>query len=142
MSRLQILTTQFEGLKMKEEETVHDFHMSILDYANTFDSLGEKLPDEKLVRKLLRSLPPRFDMKVTAIEEFRDIASMKLDELVGSLQTFELSIKDRNEKKSKSISFVSNTKEELESDKEADESISDALVLLGRQFNKILKRQN
>src|SRR6266487_424122 len=140
MSRLQILTTQFEGLKMKEEETVHEFHMSILDYANTFDSLGEKIPEEKLVRKLLRSLPPRFDMKVTAIEEFREIKSMKLDELVGSLQTFELSMKDKTEKKNKSIAFVSNTDEESESDKEADENISEALVLLGKQFNKILRR--
>ncbi|GAU35618.1 hypothetical protein TSUD_30350 [Trifolium subterraneum] len=140
MSRLQILTTQFEGLKMKEEETVHDFHMSILDHENTFDSLGEKIPEEKLVRKLLRSLPPRFNMNVTAIEEFREIVSMKLDELVGSLQTFELSMKDRTEKKNKSIAFVSNADEESESDKEADENISEALVLLGKQFNKILRR--
>ena len=79
-------------------------------------------------------------MKVTAIEEFREIGSMKLDELVVSLQTFELSMKDRTKKKNKSIAFVSNADEESESDKEADESISDALVLLRRQFNKILRR--
>ncbi|GAU26327.1 hypothetical protein TSUD_56250 [Trifolium subterraneum] len=79
-------------------------------------------------------------MKVTAIEEFREIESMKLDELVGSIQTFELSMKDRTEKKNKSIAFVSNTDEESESDKEADEDISEALVLLGKQFNKILRR--
>jgi hypothetical protein len=48
---------------------------------------------------------------------------------------------DKSNKKSKSIAFVTNTdEEELESDKETDESISDAIVLLGRQFNKILRR--
>jgi hypothetical protein len=62
-----------------------------------------------------------------------------LDELVGSLQTYELSMKERTEKKNKNIAFVSNVDEELESDKEADESISDALVLIGRKFNKILR---
>jgi hypothetical protein len=61
---------------MKEEETIYDFHMSVLDLAKSFDSLGETLSDEKLVRKILRSLPKRFDMKVTAIEEAQDIASL------------------------------------------------------------------
>jgi peptidase E len=45
---------------------------------------------------------------VTAIEEAQDISSMKVDELIGSLQTFEISICDRTEKKGKSIAFVSN----------------------------------
>ncbi|MCI77701.1 gag-pol polyprotein, partial [Trifolium medium] len=76
------------------------------------------------------SLPKQFDIKVTAIEEAQDIATMKVDELVGSLQTFELGIKDRNEKKSKSIAFFSNAdEEESQGDPETDESISDAIVL-------------
>ncbi|MCI31862.1 gag-protease polyprotein, partial [Trifolium medium] len=73
MSKLQLLTTKFENLRMKEDETIHDFHMNVLDIANTFDSLGEKIAEEKLVRKVLRSLPKKFDMKVTAIEEAQDI---------------------------------------------------------------------
>jgi plasmid maintenance system killer protein len=64
---------------MKEEETIYDFHMNVLDLANSFDSLGERLSDEKLVRKILRSLSKRFDMKLTAIEEAQDIASMKVE---------------------------------------------------------------
>jgi len=55
--------------------------MNVLDIANSFDSLGEKLSDENLVRKLLRSLPKRFDMKVTTIEEAQDISNMQVDEL-------------------------------------------------------------
>ncbi|KAK2417370.1 gag-protease polyprotein [Trifolium repens] len=77
-SRLQLLYTKFENLRMKEEETIYDFHMNIFDLANFFDSLGESLSDEKMVRKILRSLPKRFDMKVTTIEESQDIASMKV----------------------------------------------------------------
>src|SRR4030066_617462 len=107
MSRLQILTTKFEELKMKEEESIQDFHMNILDMANYFDSLGEMMSENKLVRKILRSLPKRFDMKVTAIEEAQDISNMKVDELIGSLQTFEMAISDRTKKKKKNIAFVS-----------------------------------
>jgi len=84
-SRIQLLTTKFEGLKMQEDGTIHDYYMNILDIANSFDSLGEKLSYEKLVRKILKSLPKRFDMKVTTIEEAQDISSMQVDELIGSL---------------------------------------------------------
>jgi len=89
-SSIQLLTTKFESLKMKKDETIHDYYMNVLDIANSFDLLGEKLSDEKLVRKILRSLPKRFDMMVTSIEEAQDISSMQVDELIGSLQNFEL----------------------------------------------------
>ena len=45
----------------------------------------------------------RFTYKVTAIEEARDVSIMTLDELMGSLQIFELNLKMN--KKEKSISF-------------------------------------
>ncbi|PNY15186.1 gag-protease polyprotein [Trifolium pratense] len=40
LSKLQMLSTNFENLCMKEEETIHDFHMNILEFANSFDALG------------------------------------------------------------------------------------------------------
>src|SRR4051812_6954098 len=88
MSRLQILTTKFENLKMKEDETNYEFYMNVREISNNSAALGEKMTKEKLVRKILRSLPKRFDTKVTAIEEAQDINNMKLDKLIGSLQTF------------------------------------------------------
>src|SRR4051812_35927638 len=99
MSRLQLLTTKFENLRMRDDESIKDFHMNLLDIANTSGALGEKMSDEKLVRKILRSLPKRFDMKVTAIEEAQDISSMKVEELIGSLQTFEMGINEKPEEK-------------------------------------------
>ncbi|GAU41074.1 hypothetical protein TSUD_284440 [Trifolium subterraneum] len=142
-SRLQMLTTKFENLRMKEDESVHDFHMTILDYANTFDSLGEKVSEERLVRMMLRSLPKKFDMKVTAIEEFTDLYVIKLDEHVGSLHTYEISANERVGSKSKSIAFVSNTESDAtQDDTETDESLCEAMALLGRQFNKVLRRMN
>jgi len=78
-ARLQLLTTKFENLRMLEDESIQDYYMNILDIANAFDSLGEKTSDEKLVRKILRSLPKRFDMKVTAIEEAQDISSLMVE---------------------------------------------------------------
>jgi len=69
------------------------------------------MSEEKLVRKSIRSLRKTFDMKVATIEEAQGICNMKVDELMRSLQTFELDISDRSEEKNKSITFVSNTNE-------------------------------
>jgi hypothetical protein len=50
---------------------------------------------------------------------------MKVDELVGSLQTLEISINERGDKKNKSITFVTNADdEESQADGENDESIA------------------
>ncbi|MCI80940.1 gag-pol polyprotein, partial [Trifolium medium] len=62
---------------------------------------------------------------------------MKLDELVGSLHTYEVAVNERTEKKNKSIVFVSNAEDEEQQDEmKSNESISDAIVILGEQFNK------
>jgi len=79
---------------MKYDEFVQNFHMNILELENASGALGETMIEEKLVRKIPRSLPKRFDMKVTAIEEAQNITSMKVEELIGSLQTFEMAIND------------------------------------------------
>ena len=111
MSRLQLLITKYENIMMKDDESIHDFHMNILDIVNTSSALRKKMSEEKLVRKSIRSLRKTFDMKVATIEEAQDICNMKVDELMRSLQTFELDISDRSEEKNKSITFVSNTNE-------------------------------
>lgn len=142
MSRLQLLTTKFENLRMKEEENIHEFHMNILEISNASGELGEKMSEEKLVRKILRSLPKRFAMKVVAIEEAHDISNMKVEELIGSLQTFEMGINDNDngDKKNKSIALVSNKEEETQESDTDSENLAEAIALLGKQFNRIIKR--
>jgi hypothetical protein len=62
------------------------------DLRNQMVSLGKTVSDVKLIRKILRSLPKRFRIKVTTIEENKDLEEMKIEELVGSFQTYELSL--------------------------------------------------
>ena len=71
---------------MKDDEYIHELHMSILYIPNLASALGEKMLEEKLVRKILKSFPKKFGMKVTTIEEAQDICNMKVEELIGSLQ--------------------------------------------------------
>ena len=53
---------------MRDEETIGEFNARLCDIANEAFGLGEKMFEEKLVMKTLRSLSKRFAYKVTAIE--------------------------------------------------------------------------
>ena len=46
------------------------------EIVNSAFNLGESIPEPKVVRKVLRSLPERFHAKITAIEESKDIDSI------------------------------------------------------------------
>lgn len=49
ISKLQILSSKFEALKMVEDDTISKFNIRFLDLANESFALEEKLSDTKLV---------------------------------------------------------------------------------------------
>ncbi|CAM8900418.1 unnamed protein product [Rhodiola kirilowii] len=75
---------------MKDNETIPEFNARVLDLSNEAAELGKLVDGERMASKVLRSLPTRFAMKVTAIEKIHDISKLKLDDLMGSLRTYEL----------------------------------------------------
>ena len=84
-SKLQRLTTSFEEIKMEEDESFDEFYAKLKDIVNSVFNLWETIPEPKIVRKVLRSLPKRFHAKITLIEESKDIDKIPLTELVGNL---------------------------------------------------------
>ncbi len=83
---------------MEEDEEFIDFYTRLQDIVNSMRGLGEEVKDPKIIRKILRSLLERFHPKVTAIEECHDLDKMKLEELIGSIQTFELKLRPTSKK--------------------------------------------
>ena len=49
----------------------NEFYVKLKDIVNSTFNLGEQIPEPKIVRKVLRSLPERFHAKIIAIEESR-----------------------------------------------------------------------
>ena len=91
-SKLQRFTTSFEEIKIEDDESFNEFYAKLKDIVNSAFNLGETIPEHKIVRKVLRSLPKRFYAKITAIKESKDIDKIPLTELVGNLQTYELGL--------------------------------------------------
>ena len=85
INKLQQLTTKFESIRMSDDEFFAKFYAKLNDIVNSAYNLGEIYDQTKIVRKILRSLTEDFRPKVTAIIESKDVNSIPVDELVGSL---------------------------------------------------------
>ena len=139
-SKLQRLTTSFEKIKMEEDESFDEFYAKLKDIVNSAFNLGETIPEPKIVRKVLRSLPERFHAKITAIEESKDIDKIPLTELVGNLQTYELGLlRIGKSSKGKSMALKAKTSDTEESSDDEDSKIKSYIT---RQFKKFIKNTN
>ena len=65
--------------------------------------------------KILRSLPSKWHTKVTAIHEAKDLTKLPMEELIGSLVTYEINLAKKlpegEDKKKKIIALKAITKE-------------------------------
>ncbi|XP_073137368.1 uncharacterized protein [Henckelia pumila] len=82
-TKLRMLSSKFENLRMEENETLDDSDLKLRDIANESLSLGETISNERLVNKTLRSLPERFNMNNCAIEESKDTSALSLSVAAG-----------------------------------------------------------
>ncbi|GJW16697.1 hypothetical protein Tco_0024133 [Tanacetum coccineum] len=90
--KLQSLRREFETSAMKNNESVQDFLARVSTVVCHMKSYGEQVSDETVVAKVLRSLTPKFDHVVAAIEESRDLSNFSFDELMGYFQAHEARI--------------------------------------------------
>ena len=57
----------FEEIKMEKDESFDEFYAKLMDIVNSAFNLGETIPEAKIIRKVLRSLPERFHAKITVV---------------------------------------------------------------------------
>ena len=129
-SKFQRLTISFKEIRMDEDKVFDEFYANLKDIVNFAFTLGEKIPEPKIVRKILRSLPEQFHAKITTIEESKDIDAIPLTEHIGYLQTYELGL-ERIGKGSKSKNMALKPKID-----EGDESFEDE----NSKFNSYITR--
>ena len=139
-SKLQMLITSFEEIKIEEDESFDEFYAKLKNIVNSAFNLGKTIPETKIVRKVLRSLLERFHTKITVIEESKDINKILLTELVGNLLTYELGLTRIGKSgKGKSMALKAKSSDTEESSDDEDSKMKSYIT---RQFKKFMKNAN
>jgi len=104
--KLQGLRREFEYTRMKDSEPLSAYLTKLFDLINQMKSYGEELPRERVVQKLLISLPRSYDYICSVIEHSKDLDTLEVQEVVASLKSFELRL-DRHAENSTEMAFTS-----------------------------------
>ena len=138
INKLQQLTTRFESIETSDDESFDEFYAKLNDVVNFTYNFGEIYYQPKIVRKILRSLTEDFRLKVTAITESKDLDSILIDELVGSLQSYELDLPKINRSKSMALKSV----DDVDGNGFDDELSSIEIAYLAKNFRNFLRNNN
>ncbi|GAV58552.1 UBN2 domain-containing protein, partial [Cephalotus follicularis] len=122
-----------ELFTMLENGNLSSMYARFNDIINALKGLGKVYTKHELVSKILRCLPKSWEPKVTAIDEAKDLSTLSLEDLLGSLITHELRMSDqaRNEPKKKMIALKASKDEKSDEDK-------DEMALLTKRIRRIL----
>nr|XP_016468427.1 PREDICTED: uncharacterized protein LOC107790967 [Nicotiana tabacum] len=74
-------------------------HTRFTSIINEIHSLGEIIPWNKLVRKILSVLVGSWERKVNVITEAKDMQKLTVDELIWNLKTYDMNKKKDNERR-------------------------------------------
>eukprot|EP00253_Pinus_taeda_P024602 PITA_24602 len=103
-TKLQLLRRDFENLNMKESDNIDSFFTHVIGLITQMRTRGETIEERRIVEKILRVLPSKFDAIVTTIEETKDLSNFSVDELHASLITHKQRL-SRNENSSLEQAF-------------------------------------
>ena len=138
INKLQQLTFRFESIRMSNDESFDEFYANLNDIVNSAFNLGDVYDQLKIVRKILRSLTENFRPKVTTINESKDIDSILVDELVGSLQSYESDLPKNNKSKSMALKSI----DDVDDCGFDDEFSSTEIAYLAKNFRNFLRNNN
>ena len=135
---MQRLTTRFESIGISDDECFDEFYAKLNDIVNSAYNFGEIYDQPKIIRKILRSLTKDFRPKVTVIIESKDVDSILVDEIVGSLQSYELDLPKTNKSKSMALKLV----DDVNGNGFDDELSSIEIAYLAKNIRNFLKNNN
>ncbi|GJY77725.1 hypothetical protein Tco_0483526 [Tanacetum coccineum] len=91
----QQLKSEFERLVMKEDESIDSFVGKLMSIITKAATCGLTFDEQTKVRKVLNAVPDKFLPIVATIEMIVDFKTVKLEEIIGKLKTYEERIKFR-----------------------------------------------
>ncbi|KAL3825615.1 hypothetical protein ACJIZ3_021644 [Penstemon smallii] len=87
--QLSVALEKLDKFKMKSAKTIDQMDTRFTRTLNEVLKLGKTFTDKEITVRVLKALPPKFNMKVTAMEESRDLGKISLTELFSVLKAYE-----------------------------------------------------
>lgn len=79
------LKREFEMQKMKKGETIKEYVGKLMAIVNQIRLLGETFSNERVVDKILVTVPERYESKISSLEDSKDLSKITLVDLVNAL---------------------------------------------------------
>jgi len=119
-----LLRSQYENFTMHDNDTIDNMVTRFTKITNGLASLGDAIDNDQKVRKVIRALPPSWEVKTTTLKELNDKEEMELIGLIENLKIHNMERKEREEmvpQKKKMLAFkstptISNDDDEEEHD--------------------------
>jgi hypothetical protein len=113
---------------MKEYDNIAAYFLQVDETMNVIIGLGEEIKESVIVQKVLRSLPMRFDPKISTLEERSHLNSINMEELHGIFTTYEMRTEQENldlKEASFKASKRSNQKEKQQEEHSSNNDVSE-----------------
>ena len=123
---------------MFDDESFDEFYTKLNDIVNFAYNLSEIYDQPKIVRKIFRSLTEDFRPKVIAITESKDVDSISVDKLIGSLQSYELDLL----KTGKSKLMALKSSDDVDASGYDDDLYATKIAYLAKSFRNFLRNNN
>jgi len=93
-TRIDIGVRKFEIFEMNEDENIDEMYFRFTSIVNELRSLGKTYTTHDRIRKIRRCLPNTWRPMVTTSTQAKDLNSLALEDLIGSLKAHETLLQD------------------------------------------------
>lgn len=108
---------------MVDDKGVENYIHKVNEIVNAIRSVGGKIKEDDVAKNILLTLPKPYKAKKCSIEEYHDLHKYAIDQLLGSISTYEISEMEDIKKERKQVAInVSNiAKDEQKASENMDE---------------------
>ena len=147
-SRMDTLIQEYENFKLQEGENIIDMETRFTRIVDELSQLGKSYTRNEKNRRVLKSLPPSWKVKVTTIKEMHNLNEYSIDNLFGNLRAYEEDnvpdkVLPKVEDKKKNMALKAILIDEDENDEELNEELQNLdeseIALLTRQLRRVLQ---
>jgi len=77
---------------MEDDQKISEYISKLINLVNQMKTCSEAITDQQISEKIMKTLSSRFDFIVVAIQESKDVKTLKIEELQSSLEAHELMV--------------------------------------------------